>query len=197
MENCATKFIKKYDKKWKEDPKNLRENYEYQKCLTKKLDKLKPANFDREILYEIVLWKLNRFPCVDDELIEELIGVASIRPKAHRKNGKAEEVLDKLLRCKGVALPMASTILRFLNPKTFQIIDERAYRIICPGKKYPKKPGKVTDGYVKRSICIYFNYLDALHEVHKISPKKYPFDVLDRILYLIDKGQDNKLGQKV
>ena len=35
--------------------------YEYQPDLTKKLDSLNPNEFDRETLYEIVLWKLIDF----------------------------------------------------------------------------------------------------------------------------------------
>ena len=186
MENYAATFIKKHQEKWKDDPSIMLEKYKYQKCLTSELDEFNAKGFDRERLYEIVLWKLNRFPCVDDELIDGLTkGIPPIPEKEHRKS---EAVLGQLLRCKGIALPMASTILRFLNPKTFQIIDERAYRSLFPDQNYPKND--IASGNVQKSICIYFNYLDTLH---KISSKKLPFDKSDRILYQLDKEYGNKL----
>ncbi len=67
-----TGFIDKYSKIWGNDPKQLMAEYDYQSELTQRLDALNPDDFDREILYEIVLWKLNRFPQIDDTLIDKL-----------------------------------------------------------------------------------------------------------------------------
>ncbi len=59
---------------------------------------------------------------------------------------------------------MASTILGFLNPSVFQIIDDRVYRVVHPSKaKYPVKPQKVHERYLTTSADIYFEYLDELH----------------------------------
>ena len=115
-------IIEKYKANWGNDPRTLLESYSYHTDLTRKLDALNAANFNKEILYEIVLWKLSRFPYIAPTLLEELKNVATIEPKKHES---AREVIGKLLRSSGVALPMASTILRFLNPKAFQIIDDR------------------------------------------------------------------------
>ena len=46
----------------------------YQTALMKRLDSLalanRPGNWTREALYEIVLWKLNRYPEIDEELFQ-------------------------------------------------------------------------------------------------------------------------------
>jgi hypothetical protein len=184
-------FINKYREFWGDDPRNLLEKYDYHPDLTKKLDLLDPKEFGKELLYEIVLWKLSRFPYVDAELVQELKGIANLEPKEHQK---AKEILGKLLRSPGVALPMASTILRFLNPRVFQIIDDRAYRVLLPSKaKYPSKPAKITDGYVNTSIEIYFDYLD---EIHRVTSEKLPFQSADRILYQLDIAMGNTIGKK-
>jgi len=78
----------------------------------------------------------------------------------------------------GIRLPMASTILRFRNPKIYQIIDQRVYRFIC-GEALP------TLFSIPKQITLYFEYLEKLKEVcenHKI-----PFGEADRILYQADK----------
>ena len=55
-------FTEKHADIWGDNPQQLMEEYDYQSELTEKLDTLDPNHFDREKLYEIVLWKLNRFP---------------------------------------------------------------------------------------------------------------------------------------
>lgn len=172
-------------------PVNLLLDYSYQPALTKKLDSLKPNDFNREALYEMVLWKINRFPEVSNDLIDELKGLSILKNGEH---GLAKVTLEKLLKCRGIALPMASSILRFINPKTFQIIDDRAYRVLMPGEnKYPSKPANnITEKYINNSIAIYFNYLDALI---KVSSQELPFHLLDRILYQLDIRIGNKIGE--
>lgn len=189
LDNVMDEFIEKHKEIWGNDPTSLLEKYDYHLELTKKLDALSVDDFNREILYEIVLWKLSRFPYINDALLNKLKGIADIEPTKHES---AREVLENLLRSSGVALPMASTILRFINPKSFQIIDDRAYRVLFPGQaKYPSKPAKITNGYIKNSIDIYFQYLDKLHEV---SSKKLPFEKADRILYQLDILLGNTIG---
>ena len=123
--------------------------------------------------------------------MEELKEMAKLNPKEH---SKAKETLEKLLPSPGIALPMASTILRFLNPKVFQIIDDRAYRVLLPNNtKYQAKPSKITNNYIKKTIDIYFEYLDKLHE---IASEKLPFEKADRILYQLDILLENKIGDK-
>ena len=186
-----TEFIEKYKDIWGEDPRKLLAQYDYQRELTAKLDVLKPEELNTQTFYEIYLWKLNRFPRIKDGLLAELKDVAKINPKEHRN---ADDVLKKLLSSPGIALPMASTILRFLNPSVFQIIDDRVYRIVRPQKtKYPPKPPKLNDRYLSRSTGIYFDYLDDLHN---LSSNLLPFESADRILYILDIERGNKIGDK-
>lgn len=184
-------LISKYKSVWGDCPLNLLREYNYQRDLTVKLDDLKSEEFDIEKFYEIVLWKLNRFPRIQDNLLDEIKGVGTLQPKQHRD---AKSVLHEMLKSPGIALPMASTILRFLNPFVFQIIDDRVYRIVHPGKmKYPAKPQKVNERYLNTSSNIYFDYLDELHD---ISSSKLPFESADRILYQLDIKLGNKIGDE-
>ncbi|NYE60726.1 hypothetical protein FHW58_001878 [Duganella sp. 1224] len=184
-------IIEQYKAIWGDDPRQLLDGYTYQPVLTRKLDALDPAALNAELFYEIVLWKLNRFPHVDPALLAELREVAKIAPGHHEQ---ARPVLRRLLQTEGIALPMASTILRFLNPQAFQIIDDRVYRVIFPDRhKYPAKPAKLNERYLDKSATIYFEYLD---ELHKHASDKLPFSEADRILYLLDIKLDNKIGGK-
>jgi len=187
----VTDLISKYKTFWGDDPKKLLDEYSYQRELTVKLDALKPEDLDVKTFYEIVLWKLNRFPSIQADLLDELKEVGTLEPTQHRE---AKPVLHKMLKSPGIALPMASTILRFLNSRVFQIIDDRVYRIVHPGKaKYPVKPQKVNQLYLTTSSDIYFEYLD---ELHKLSSEKLPFEKADRILYELDIKLDNKIGDE-
>ena len=185
--------IQKYIKIWGNRPACVLDDYDYQPNLTSKLDQLSPETLNRESFYEIVLWKTNRFPEISDELIASLRSLSAIKSKAHRQS---EACLRALLQTKGIQLPMASTILRFINPNSFQIIDDRAYRRVLEfatdmPNKYPPKPTMVTESYLARSVELYFRYLD---ELHKICSDTLPFKLADRILYQLDKKLDNRIG---
>lgn len=184
-------IIDRFRHVWKDDPTRLLDNYKYQPQLTKKLDQLDAAELTEQTLLEIVLWKVNRYPQLDPSLIEELKALGKLESKQHQE---AEDVLRKLLSSPGIRLPMASTILRFLNPNVFQIIDDRVFRVLLPGhRRYPDKPvnGGKLDNYIKTSIDTYFHYLDAMHEV---ASEKLPFHLADRILYQLDIELGNKIG---
>lgn len=183
-----SKFIKKYVDIWGDNPQQLMEEYDYQSELTEKLDTLTPNNFDRKRLYEIVLWKLNRFPQIEDVLLDKIQNLSSLTSKSHRTS---ESVLKELLSCHGIRLPMASTILRFINPNVFQIIDDRVFRVLSLEGKMPVKPPKVTERYLQKCCDVYFNYLD---ELHNVCDNSLPFEEADRILYLLDIKLGNKIG---
>lgn len=184
-------IVKKFSHIWGTEPSKLLSEYTYQPELTARLDRLQPEDLTTEVFYEIVLWKLSRFPQLSTDLLTEIKEVAKLEPKEHRK---ATKQLRALLRTPGVALPMASTVLRFLNPNVFQIIDDRVYRIIHPGKaKYPIKPLKLNEKYLTTSESIYFAYLDALHEQ---ACEQLPFKDADRILYQLDIKLGNKIGDE-
>ncbi|WP_115947096.1 hypothetical protein [Ectopseudomonas oleovorans] len=187
-------FIKRHEDAWGDNPRDLLKEYKYQPELTKKLDGLDLTQLNEQTLLEIVLWKLNRYPQLDSSLLDELKALGPLKAKHHRE---AKNVLGKLLLSPGVRLPMASTILRFVNPDVFQIIDDRAFRMLRPGRKnYPDKPVGETSlaAYVEISSTIYFDYLDAMHEV---ASDRLPFRDADRILYQLDIKRGNKIGHKV
>lgn len=159
------------------------EKYDHQPDLTAKLDQVPDVPLSQETVNEIVLWKVNRYAPIPESLRVALYGLRAVKPRKHRS---AKCVLLQLLGCGGVDLPMASTILRFQAPGTFQIIDRRAYRALF-GTAYPlrsksKPEDKVTE---------YFRYLDALHNLAKSRGTR--FCDLDRILYIFDKEKNKKL----
>ena len=186
-------IIKTHEDVWGDDPRGLLADYKYQPELTKKLDEIDGANLDELTLMEMVLWKVNRYPQIAPSLMIELKGVVGLEPKEHRK---AAAVLSALLNCHGIRLPMASTLLRFLNPQVFQIIDNRVFRVIFPHRcSYPDKPTSKAKlkTYVSESISIYFEYLD---ELHKHASENLPFYQADRILYVLDRKLNNKIRKQ-
>lgn len=73
---------------------------------------------------------------------------------------------------------MASTILRFRNPKIYQIIDQRVYRMIY-GTALKIKTN------LNDNIIQYLDYLTELRSVCDLY--QIPFSKSDRILYEYDK----------
>jgi thermostable 8-oxoguanine DNA glycosylase len=173
----------KFTESWNGDLIGLMKNYKYQQDLTHKMDNMENKDFSQTIINEIVLWKVNRYVELNEQVLAELNSMSSFLPGAHRK---AESILNKLLGIKGVDLPMASTLLRFRNPRVFQIIDRHAYRAVY-GNDYPLH--SATDTIKK--IHVYFEYLDKLVELATI--KKIDYQILDRVLYIFDKEKNGKL----
>ena len=176
------------------DAVKLLEEYNYLPELTAKIEARLDALTDdeapsRSMLYEIVLWKLSRFVWFDDAVLPQLRAARSIRPGEHRQ---AEPLLRALLNAKGARLAMASTFLRFVNPETFQIIDERAFRMLLPNEEVPVPNGKTrSKSYLDDCCDLYFRYLDTLHQ---ISSDALPFSQTDRVLYQLDKELGNGVG---
>ena len=167
----------------KEVLKYKKEGFDYQKELTVKLDKTK-SQFNQELINEIVLWKVNRYSLFNSILINEINTISSW--KVLNKE-KTREILTSLLKTKGVQLAMASTILRFRNPNVFQIIDQRAYRVI---KGDPLKLSQIKDTSrettINKQIDIYLEYLEAIRE--KCKKLDVDFYDADRVLYILDKN---------
>jgi len=167
---------------------NVEENFgefKYQEELTSKLDSYS-NDFNQEIINEIVLWKVNRYAKLPDEVFI-LLNKININEKVLTEEQKniARKLLSILLsrKTKGIQLPMASTILRFRNKNLFQIIDQRVYRFLY-GKSLSLKPYK-TEQTIQDEINMYFEYLDILKK--KCDKLSIPFSDSDRILYLADK----------
>lgn len=157
----------------------------YQNALTKRIDALglgeHPENWTRAALYEIVLWELNRYPEIDDDLFRDLAGAAKIGPGSHRKG---KELFLRLLACRNVGLTMATAILRFVNPETFQTLNARNGFVVLGEEEIPADPEEAAE--------YYFHYLD---ELHKLTGDGFDFRFADRLLYQVDKANGHKLGK--
>jgi len=158
-------------------------NYGYQTGLTDHLDNLSGVNFSQELINKIILWKVNRYVSLNDETLQKLDELQTLRKDQHRKS---KDILNKLLNTHGIDLAMASTILRFRNPDTFQIIDRHAFRAVY-GEKYPLYPSTPNN----RKIDLYFEYLDQLIDIAQ--KKNLDFKILDRLLYEFDKKLNGPL----
>ena len=157
--------------------------YNYQPELTNRLDSLSASRPNQSLINEIVLWKVNRYVYLDDSILE---GLAALVKLQNGKHVQAEPILKALLETRGIDLPMASTILRFQNPRVFQIIDRHAYRSLYD-KKYPLYPTSPSE----RNIQVYFSYLDDLIEL--CQKRDLSFETIDRLLYVFDKEVNPKL----
>jgi thermostable 8-oxoguanine DNA glycosylase len=164
-----------------EEVAKARTDYKFQPELTRKLDALE-GEFTETTLLEIVLWKVNRYPQVPPEL---LTAINDLRKGYTEEKAKAllKIMLDK--KCKGFDLPMASTVLRFASPEHLQIIDQRVYRFITPGKDKLKLPFNSN-----KKIELYFEYIKML----KAACEKHGVDFKesDRIFYQLDKIHNKK-----
>ncbi len=170
------------------------EEFTYQQWLTTELERKVPQQIYQDTINEIVLWKVNRYVQLKPETIDLL---NAIDPEATQlEDVHVHEVLEQLLNTDGVRLPMASSILRFRNPRLFQIIDQRAYRVVY-GKELPasytsKGYGKAKNYGKSVNERVEF-YLDYLKELQKVAIEKgWKFEDLDRILYMLDKKINNE-----
>jgi hypothetical protein len=166
-----------------------KEDYTYQPKLTETLKKVKNKNYrvTQSVINEIVLWKVDRYAELDQESLDRLNA-----PEMMQKTLDIDFttiVLKSLLSISGIRLPMASTILRFRNPDIYQIIDQRAYRMV-----YPKKVLKHSNN-VDNQIALYLDYLEKLGKICEENTN-WDFRNIDRILYLKDKEFNKKLIRK-
>lgn len=162
--------------------------FTYQENLTVKLDAM-DADFNQEIINEIVLWKVNRFAALSSDtlgLLNQLSKTSTFDSELTRK------ILTQLLKEKGIQLPMASTILRVKNPKIYQIIDQRVYRFIY-GQELELSNIKSAKN-IQQTIELYLRYLHDLREL--ASKHHFPFEQADRILYTIDKDRNKHIKLK-
>lgn len=167
----------------KEGLKDYLKLYKYQPKLTQRLDNIGDKSISKDLINEIVLWKVNRYVDLEEGMLNELNKINMLLMGEHRKSNK---LLDQLLKVHGVDLAMASTLLRFRNPKVFQIIDRHAYRAIY-GEDFPLHAGTSSN----RKTELYFDYIDKLIEL--CQEKQLEFITVDRLLYMFDKNKNGKL----
>ncbi len=152
------------------------EEYKYQEELTTELDSF-VGDFDQNLINKIVLWKINRYAKLNEDTIN-LINSISLEENEIDIE-KTKKVLMALLNNSGIGIPMASTILRFRNSNIYQIIDQRAYRILY-GKEL-----KLSVTKTEENIETYLKYLEKLKAFCISSGKN--FAESDRFLYEKDK----------
>ena len=115
------------------------------------------------------------------------------KTKAETKVVLRELLHENTLDNTGVRISMASTYLRFLNPKVFQIMDRHAYRAAF---NYVASPHDYSSLTHEKQIDIYFKYLTELHNIEETGYHGYrvAFENLDRFLYDFDKFIGYKLS---
>lgn len=131
-------------------------------------------------LRRVSLWKLDRIMDVSEKTIENLRKIA-ITKNLTINDTLVIKTLEMLTKSKGIGFPMASSILKFLRPDIFPIIDVRAYRAIY-GKKI---------NYNQYSIEKYIDYVNKLMQI--ANQKNIELYKVDEQLYCFDKKFNGKI----
>lgn len=143
---------------------------------------------NKDIINEIVLWKMNRRPQVEEALIDAIYELEIIKTPLEAVESKlTARVVEMLLLSKGMQLPMASTVLHFYYPEIYPIIDQRAYRELY-GEEYPKY---ITN--VETLMKIYTNYIVDCYQYQQERCPEISFSKIDKILYQLDKEKGFKV----
>lgn len=175
--------------------KDILEQYRYEsdqeiKHRAAEIDKLDYED-NRDLINEIVLWKLNRSVQISDETIEKIHELAKIvhKPIDVVDCKEAKQVIFDLLESKGIKIAMASTILHFYYPSIFPIIDQRAYRELM-GEDMPIYNAK---GKNSSYVDLYCDYIEkCIRYKEEICPE-IEFEYIDKILYQLDKNKKKKV----
>lgn len=125
-------------------------------------------------LRRVSLWKSNRILSVSDETLAKL-NKLSVNENVTLRDPLVKEVIDALVLSQGIGFPMASAILKFINPNLFPIIDVRAYRALMGIKPY----------YGTYSYEKYMEYSEMLMVIAK--EQSMPLREIDEQLYSFDK----------
>jgi thermostable 8-oxoguanine DNA glycosylase len=142
------------------------------------------AQVDLDLLRRIALWKLDRVLAVSTETIQKLRALAT-DGNLRVDSQETRRLLEELLACPGIGLPMASTILKFLRPDVFPIIDVRAYRAL-----YGKKPYFSQSQEPKNIEC----YIQYAADIRNIALKlKRSLSEIDEQLYEFDKKHNGTM----
>ena len=150
--------------------------YSYQPSLTEELDH-HSGIVDESFVHKVVLWKTNRYPILADGAIDLINSVDRNRTTIDK--AEVEELIECLCgKSKGFRLPMASTLMRFLNPHVYQILDRRVYRVL-DSDTY-REPTTVA-----KKVDCYLNYIARLREA--CQKHDVEFEVADRVFYVLDK----------
>lgn len=131
------------------------------------------ANVDINDLRRVSLWKSDRVMSVSDETLLKLQKLTAKKSIAITDD-LSREVIECLVACDGIGYPMASSILKFLRPEVFPIIDVRAYRALTGTKPY-------------YGTYTYEKYRDYAVELQRIAlSTSRPLREIDEQLYCFD-----------
>ena len=182
---------KKTKKEW------LKDNYEYQLKETRYLDNnmqrlLKAANEDEllGLFRQIALWKEDRVVRIKSakKINNKLKEITNIKSRKSIKNKKEciKSTVVQLMKCNGVGLPMASTILRFANPNIFPICDIRATRYLNMNDEFNKVLRNRDN--LDDAAEFYLKYIEKCYiKYNKINDGSLKFKDFDRFAYQKDK----------
>jgi len=164
------------------DIDSLNYNFSYNTEETKKIQSIMQNKKDISVedLRRISLWKLDRVLDVSEETITNLQKIATMTELKIESN-LVSETLELLTNSNGIGFPMASSILKFIRPDIFPIIDVRAYRTIY-GKKISS---------TQYTVEIYLDYVKKIYEISKrLNMEVYE---VDEQLYCFDKEHNGKI----
>ncbi len=131
-------------------------------------------------LRRISLWKSDRVLSVSDETLEKLQKLSQTESITLR-DALVKETIELLVLSQGIGFPMASAILKFINPNVFPIIDVRAYRALTGKKPY-------------YSTYTYEKYIEYAEELHVLAERlKRPLREIDEQLYCFDEVKNGKI----
>jgi hypothetical protein len=189
-------FSDLFESKFDNDPEKVLERYKYNKIddIEMRIDKCNGDNANelKDIVNEIVLWKVNRMVSINDKTLQGLYELRKIKTVSEAIcSNDARAILRSLICSKGVRLAMASTFMNFFNPDIFPIFDQRAYRVIYE-KDYIEKA--YSKNNIDEHVNIYFDYLQKCFLYHKeVLEERIPFSKIDKFLYQLDKEMKNKI----
>ncbi len=139
---------------------------------------------DIDLFRRIALWKLDRVLEIPDETIRRLQGLATA-PDLERDSAEVRKILEELVECAGIGVPMASTILKFLRSDVFPIVDVRAYRAIYGRKLYWRQDS------AKRNIDLYLSYASDVDRISSATGR--PLREIDEQLYCFDLAHNGRI----
>ena len=179
------------------------DKYDYPDVCLKNRIKTNIGKLSSDDINAIVLWKLNRQVDIKNIILQELSLCSKItNPKEVLYDGEyfkdVNELLRKLLKSKGIQLPMASTILHFCNENVFPIIDHRAYRTVFNFDDSTRKLEYKEKRKIDDKIDLYINYIKEclkFYDEH-IDKTKMPFSKIDKYLYELDIMIGNQVSYK-
>lgn len=131
-------------------------------------------------LRRVSLWKSDRVLSVTEDTLKKL-NKLSANKNVHLRDPLVKEVIEMLVLSQGIGFPMASAILKFINPEVFPIIDVRAYRALTGRKPY----------YATYSYEKYIEYAEQLTQI-SISLNR-PLREIDEQLYCFDQENNGAI----